>query len=160
MADTNEPEQLPPGMEYLQLPDVKPGTQTSEFWVAIATKLIMLAVSAGVLTESWGQEFSKAITPAITGVFALLALAHVARGYIQSRATVKAAHAASISGLINQAGGGTTAATMAMACLVGLLAFGSPAHAQPYTWTPALAQYATHSQDLVRLRLTAGQLHR
>jgi hypothetical protein len=67
----------------------KPGWQTSEFWIALATKLLALAAAFGAISVADEQNLAKTISSAILGIFSILAAAKVLAEYIKGRAYVK-----------------------------------------------------------------------
>jgi hypothetical protein len=67
----------------------KPGWQTSEFWIALATKVLALGAAFGAISVADEQNLAKTISSAILGVFSILAAAKVLAEYIKGRAYVK-----------------------------------------------------------------------
>jgi hypothetical protein len=68
---------------------MKPGWQSSEFWLAVGTKLIALCVTIGVFTSGQGEDLTAHLSNAITGLFAILALVSLCKSYISSRTDLK-----------------------------------------------------------------------
>jgi hypothetical protein len=68
---------------------MKPGYQTSEFWIAIITKLLAVFCVAGVITTADEQKLAATATNAVIGVFAIITAGKVIGEYIKGRSTVK-----------------------------------------------------------------------
>lgn len=68
---------------------MKPGYQTSEFWLTLAAQIIPLLVLLGVLTPEQAPGVSDALSNVIKDVFALLASVAPVAVYIWGRAKVK-----------------------------------------------------------------------
>lgn len=68
---------------------MKPGWQTSEFWMLLAVQLVALLVLTGVLTPLQGQEAKDIIAKAIEAVIALVVQGATLWKYISSRTELK-----------------------------------------------------------------------
>ena len=68
---------------------MKPGWKTSEFWIALVTKLLAVLCVGGVITTANEQHMVETFTKAIMGVFSILAAAKVVSEYIKGRSSVK-----------------------------------------------------------------------
>ena len=109
-----------------------PGYMTSEFWVMLTTKVLVLLVTAGVLSQAKSDTISALLAQAITGATAVWALATMAKSWIEHRSNLKAATA--MSAIPDPPGPGAAAKTwgklgagLILACF---LLSASPAWAQ------------------------------
>jgi hypothetical protein len=71
---------------------MKPGWQTSEFWITVAGQGLSLLTIAHVITAQTQTSLAGPITNAITAAFTLWASARIIVQYIQSRTDLKAQH--------------------------------------------------------------------
>ncbi len=69
--------------------DVKSGASTSEFWAMIIGKLMVVAVTAGVISTTQADSLTSNISTAVAGIFACMALAKMVSSYIESRTQIK-----------------------------------------------------------------------
>jgi hypothetical protein len=69
---------------------MKPGWKTSEFWVALTSKLLAVACVIWGVSSADEQHLVETSTRTVTSIFAMIAAAKVLVSYIQSRAQVKA----------------------------------------------------------------------
>lgn len=67
----------------------KPGWQTSEFWIALASQLLALLVLAGVLSPADRGTLEAAVSNSIAAVFTIVASASVVIQYIAARTSLK-----------------------------------------------------------------------
>jgi hypothetical protein len=67
----------------------KPGYKTTEFWVGVAGKIISLLIALRVIGATQGQDLQAALSPAITGVAAIVSILSIVRGYTISRTSLK-----------------------------------------------------------------------
>ena len=74
---------------------MKSGIYCSEFWVMVLTKVLVLLVTAGVLSQAKSDTISALLAQAITGATAVWALATMAKSWIEHRSNLKAATAMS-----------------------------------------------------------------
>src|SRR5262245_5443831 len=68
---------------------MRPGWQTSEFWIALVSQVLSLLVIAGYLSASDRSTLEGALGTGITSAFAFLSSAAIVIRYIQSRTTLK-----------------------------------------------------------------------
>jgi hypothetical protein len=68
---------------------MKAGWKTSEFWIALVTKLLAVLCVTGVIRGADEQHLTETATKAIMGVFSILAAAKVVSEYIKGRSAVK-----------------------------------------------------------------------
>lgn len=73
--------------------DIKPGYQTSEFWVVLATKLVALAVLFGVVKPDAAETLSAALTQCVTAAFVVGGVIAVSLTYMRGRHSQKEAAA-------------------------------------------------------------------
>jgi len=114
--------------------DVKPGWQTTEFWLAMSAKVIGLLVLFGFVPQGDEKVVSETIANAIAHIGALAVIAVSVWGYIKSRTTTKTAanvERTSANNLRLASLGGNAGRTVAM-LIVGLFLCGS-ASAQTIT---------------------------
>lgn len=64
---------------------MKPGWQTTEFWLTVANTVLMVLVALNVLQQNEADELSALLAPFIGALIPLVA-------YIVSRTVVKASH--------------------------------------------------------------------
>ncbi len=77
---------------------VKPGYQTTEFWMTFVGLLVPFFVLFGVLTPEEGEALILTTVDAITAIGALLVSAAPILAYIKSRAQVKSANGSKADG--------------------------------------------------------------
>jgi len=101
---------------------MKPGWQTSEFWIALIGQLLALLALAGAIPLSDKDRLETALASAVTAVFTLITSAVMVTRYIRSRSELKSQvmehqrdHGSSILPLV----------------LIGLLFLAVPAQAAP-----------------------------
>lgn len=68
---------------------LKPGWQTSEFWMMLVGKLMIFLVSIGFVTQANSDLVVAQLGAAIAGIFGIVSLYHMAVGYLQARAELK-----------------------------------------------------------------------
>lgn len=68
---------------------MKPGWQTTEFWLTIAMQIIAMLVAFGVVSIGDRATIEGAISQAVESAVALITAAMTLWKYIQSRADVK-----------------------------------------------------------------------
>ncbi|MBL8799962.1 MAG: hypothetical protein JNM56_39130 [Planctomycetia bacterium] len=68
---------------------MKPGWQTSEFWIALIGQLLALLALAGAIPLSDKDRLETALASAVTAVFTLLTSAVMVTRYIRSRSELK-----------------------------------------------------------------------
>jgi hypothetical protein len=73
------------------IPAVKPGYKTTEFWLALVPPVLTILVGLGVLSASQATEWSAAVQNVIIAVGGLLATAWAATHYATVRTNAKAA---------------------------------------------------------------------
>jgi hypothetical protein len=71
---------------------LRPGWQTSEFWIALVNQVLALLVLAGVLVPADRDQLGPALGNAVVAVFTLLGSAAVVWKYIHARTVLKQAH--------------------------------------------------------------------
>ena len=71
--------------------EVKPGWQTTEFWISLGTNLVSLLVALGIVAMQDGASIQGAIVSAVTAAFALISAAVIVWKYVQSRTAAKVA---------------------------------------------------------------------
>jgi hypothetical protein len=71
---------------------MKPGYQTSEFWIAIVSQVLSFLVLTHVITPQDQGTLTASVGNAIAGVFTILASAKIVLNYIASRTTLKERH--------------------------------------------------------------------
>lgn len=69
---------------------MKPGWQTSEFWVTCITQVLAIMVGAGVVPQGDSPSLSAALQGIVNGAAAVIASAAVVVTYIMSRTRIKA----------------------------------------------------------------------
>ncbi len=69
--------------------DVKSGWKTSEFWLLLIGKALVFAVGIGLISQDKANEVSSHLTALVGGVFAVVALWHMAGSYLASRTSLK-----------------------------------------------------------------------
>lgn len=72
-----------------QPPLTKPGWQTSEFWVTLASQLLTVATLLGFVSMIDAQRLQGAIAAGVAGAFAFIANAAVVWSYIRGRVESK-----------------------------------------------------------------------
>lgn len=68
---------------------MKPGWQTSEFWIAVASQLFAILVFFGVVLVGDAVILQDAVTKIVIAVFTIVANGWVIVNYIKSRTTLK-----------------------------------------------------------------------
>lgn len=68
---------------------IKPGWQTSEWWLAVGHQLLAVLVLLGIVPAADATGLDVAIAHGISAVFALAASAWVVVSYIKSRENLK-----------------------------------------------------------------------
>jgi hypothetical protein len=68
---------------------MKPGYQTSEFWLTLASQMIGLAALFHFTSAEDSKTLGAALSQGITAVFAFLASARTLIGYVNSRTNLK-----------------------------------------------------------------------
>lgn len=74
-----------------QLPDVRPGWKTSEFWIKLVTQLTLLAVLLFKLDPATANTLQEAVVQIVEAIFVVIASAAVLISYINSRTNIKTA---------------------------------------------------------------------
>jgi hypothetical protein len=69
---------------------MKPGYQTTEFWLALASQLLGVLVLFHVISPQESATLSTALSNGITAAFTIIASTRVVLGYINSRTNLKA----------------------------------------------------------------------
>lgn len=130
---------------------MKPGWQTTEFWVTCVTQVLAIIVGAGVVPQGDQPSLSAALQGVVNGVAAVLASAAVVVTYIMSRTRIKATAPTPVT--VPPANGSVLLPSLlAMLCL-GALASTSSAQAVK----PALPPKIVASQeDPVRVEVDKG----
>jgi hypothetical protein len=65
--------------------EIKPGYLTTEFWSAVLSKVIALAVALGAISAGVGESWSTALAAALAAAAAIAGATATTRTYIQSR---------------------------------------------------------------------------
>jgi hypothetical protein len=68
---------------------MKPGYQTSEFWISLASQALGLLVLLHVITPEAQGTLATPIANAVTAAFTIFASAQVVKHYIASRTAIK-----------------------------------------------------------------------
>lgn len=71
--------------------DPKPGWQTTEFWLSLATSVITVLVVTGLLKPTDQNKIAEAVNGVITSIFAVVAHGAVVYKYIHERSAIKKA---------------------------------------------------------------------
>jgi hypothetical protein len=79
---------LPPPLP-IPIDPIKPGYQTSEFWLTILHQVLMILVVLGVVTQGDSVGLESNISKAIISAFALVGSVISVYKYIHSRTIVK-----------------------------------------------------------------------
>lgn len=70
----------------------RPGWQTSEFWIALASQLLALLMIAGWINPADKQTLEQNVAAAITAIFTIVGSVAVVVRYIDARCSLKHAH--------------------------------------------------------------------
>ncbi len=70
----------------------RPGWQTSEFWIALASQVIALLMIAGWISPADKQTLEQNVAAAIAAVFTIVGSVTVVVRYIDARSNLKHAH--------------------------------------------------------------------
>jgi hypothetical protein len=68
---------------------MKPGWQTSEFWIALAGQVLALLALTGAINIGDKDKVETAVTNMVTAVFTITSSAAVVVRYIRSRSELK-----------------------------------------------------------------------
>ncbi len=68
---------------------MKPGWQTTEFWLSLASQVIAVLVLTGVVPQQDQSTLAGIVANAITGAFAVIAAVTMGVTYIQNRTSIK-----------------------------------------------------------------------
>lgn len=101
---------------------MKPGWQTSEFWIALIGQLLALLALAGAIPVGDKDRLETALASAVTAVFTLITSAVMVTRYIRSRSELKS------QVMENQREHGSSVLPLV---LLGLLFLAAPAQAAP-----------------------------
>jgi len=105
---------------------MKPGWQTSEFWVTLIGQVLALLAITGAISIGDRDKLETALTNAVTAVFTLLTSAVIVIGYIRSRTALKSAAIP-----VPPSTAGSRTLPMIVLALAGGLWFAAPAAAAP-----------------------------
>lgn len=103
---------------------MKPGWQTSEFWIALIGQLLALLALAGAIPIGDQDRLETALASAVTAVFTLITSAVMVTRYIRSRSELKSL------ALENQRDHGPSPSVLPLV-LLGLLFLAAPLQAAP-----------------------------
>jgi TRAP-type uncharacterized transport system fused permease subunit len=90
-------------------PPLKPGWQSTEFWLALVPPVLAILTTFGLLTQSQAQEWAGVVQNVIVAVAGLLATAWAATHYAAVRtqakvAVIRAADPGIVRGVISTSG--------------------------------------------------------